>query len=121
MIEDRGLAFICRFIDDGDSTKTETKKAAWFIDMATDKKVPEGFDWRAFTPEDSPKTPIDVMADPVHKDLASADIAVGDIAYDFSSVIYDFSDGTEINTGQFFHLSEAVKAKPVALIFGSYT
>jgi hypothetical protein len=89
--------------------------------MTTDKKLPEGFDWQAFTPENSPKTPMDVMADPLHKDLSTANIATGDMAYDFSSVIYDFSDGTEKTTGQFFHLSEAVKAKPVALVFGSYT
>jgi len=32
----------------------------------SNKKLPEGFDWKAFTPEDSPKTPMEVLADPQH-------------------------------------------------------
>ena len=87
----------------------------------TERKLPDDFDWRAITPEDSPKTPMDVMAEPLHKDLATPDIAEGDDAYDFSSSIYDYSDGTERNTGEMFNLAEAAKEKPVALIFGSYT
>ena len=31
-------------------------------------------DWRAFTPEDSPKGLPDVMADPLHQKLASAEL-----------------------------------------------
>jgi hypothetical protein len=84
-------------------------------------KLPEGFDWKSFTPEDSPKTPMDVMADPKHKDLGTPNIAQGDDCYDFSSKIYDYSDGTEKDTGKMFHLAEVAKVKPVALIFGSYT
>lgn len=87
--------------------------------MATE--LPEGFDWRAFTPEDSPKTPMDVMSDPTHTRLATAELKAGDEAYDFTSPVYDFSDGTEKRTGDHFHLAEVALDKPVALIFGSYT
>ncbi len=86
-----------------------------------DPRPPKGFDWRAFTPEDSPKTPMDVMADPHHVDLATPKLAEGDPAYDFESAVYDFSAGTERNTGRTFRLLEAAREKPVALIFGSYT
>jgi hypothetical protein len=89
--------------------------------MAEEKKLPDDFDWRAFTPEDSPKTPMDVMSDPVHRDLGTSSLKEGDDAYDFKSNIYDYSDGTEQSTGNVFHLAEAAREKPVALIFGSYT
>ena len=89
--------------------------------MSETRKLPEGFDWKSFTPEDSPKTPMDVMADPKHQDLATADVSEGDSAYEFKSRIYDYSDGTGRDTGQIFSLLEATKEKPVALIFGSYT
>ena len=79
------------------------------------------FDWRAFTPEDSPKTPMDVMADPRHRDLATPALAAGDPAHDFDLPVCDFSDGTERSTGERFHLREAADDRPVALIFGSYT
>ena len=78
-------------------------------------------DWRAFTPEDSPKTPMDVMADPLHRDLATAKLEPGDPAHDFALPVYDFSDGTERATGETFRLAEAAAERPVALIFGSYT
>jgi hypothetical protein len=78
-------------------------------------------DWRAFTPDDSPMTPLDVFADPVHKDLASAEVAVGEPAFDFELPVYDFSDGSERATGARLRLSEAARERPVALIFGSYT
>ena len=64
---------------------------------------------------------MDILADPKHKELATPDLGEGDIAYDFRSVIYDFTEGTEKNTGKMFHLAEVAKEKPVALIFGSYT
>jgi hypothetical protein len=89
--------------------------------MAESPKMPEGFDWRQFTPEDSPKTPMDVTADPKWQDLGTANLAAGDDAYDFTSAIYDFSDGTEKATGKHFHLADVAREKPVALIFGSYT
>ncbi len=84
-------------------------------------ELPEGFDWRSITPEDSPKTPQDVLADPKHQDLATADVQAGELAYDFSSPIYDFSSGVERATGEQFNLFETAAEKPVALIFGSYT
>jgi len=87
----------------------------------TEKTLPDGFDWRAFTPDDSPKTPMDVMADPKHQALATASVTQGGPAYDFSSPIYDFSEGRKIATGKTFNLLEAAREKPVALIFGSYT
>ena len=87
----------------------------------TERKLPEGFDWRAITPEDSPKTPLDIWAEPRHQDLGTAILAEGDDAYDFSSRIYDYSDGIEKDSGNMFHLAEVAKEKPVALIFGSYT
>ncbi len=89
--------------------------------MAETTKLPEGFDWRAVTPEDSPKTPMDVMDDPAHTRLATTELQVGEEAYDFTSPVYDFSDGTEKSTGEHFHLAEVARKKPVALIFGSYT
>ena len=87
----------------------------------TEKTLPDGFDWRAFTPDDSPKTPMDVMADSHHQALATASVTQGGPAHDFSSPIYDFSEGRKISTGATFNLLEAAREKPVALIFGSYT
>jgi hypothetical protein len=84
-------------------------------------KLPEGIDWRAFTPEDSPKTPMDLFADPVHRDLATAKLAQSDPAFDFELPVYDFSDGTRVETGRNFHLHGAASKRPVALVFGSYT
>jgi len=77
--------------------------------------------WRNFTPEDSPKTPMDVVDDPVLKDLATAKLGPGDVAFDFDLPIYDFSDGGERATGARFHLQDVAADQPVALIFGSYT
>ncbi len=79
------------------------------------------FDWRAFTPEDSPKTPMDVLADPVHKDLGTAKLGVGDLACDFELAAYDFSSGARRETGNRFRLLQEAERRPVALIFGSYT
>ncbi len=89
--------------------------------MAEDKLTTGEFDWRSFTPEDSPKTPMDVMADPKDTVLRTPDLIEGDDAYDFKSSIYDYSDGTEKSTGKMFHLSSVAREKPVALVFGSYT
>ena len=79
------------------------------------------FDWQSMTPEDSPKTPMDMWTDPQHQDLSTAKLAVGDRAFDFTRELYDFSDGTQAETGRHFTLLEAAREKPVALIFGSYT
>jgi len=86
--------------------------------MSEDKP---SFDWRAFTPEDSPMTPMDMMADPVCRDLATAKLAVGDPAFGFDLPIFDFSDGTQRTTGEQFHLHDVAANRPVALVFGSYT
>ena len=92
--------------------------------MSTDEeqmaKV-EGLDWRAFTPDDSPLTPMDVMADPRHQALSTPTIAAGDPAFGFKLPLYDFSSGVESSTGVEFDLLDAARDKPVALIFGSYT
>ncbi|MFV2090312.1 MAG: hypothetical protein ACC642_06630 [Pseudomonadales bacterium] len=89
--------------------------------MSEEKKLPPDFDWKAFTPEDSPMTPMDVMADARHQSLATADVSQGGPAFDFSGPIYDFSNGRKVITGKSFDLLEAAREKPVALIFGSYT
>jgi hypothetical protein len=89
--------------------------------MGDDAKRPPDFDWKAFTPDDSPKGLPDVMADPVHQDLSTAKLGEGDPAHDFELPLHDFSDGRERATGQTFHLQEAAAKRPVALIFGSYT
>ena len=84
-------------------------------------ELPESFDWKALTPDDSPKGLPDVMADPLHQDLSTAKLDEGDVAHDFELSLCDFSDGSERETGRNFHLSRAAAEKPVALIFGSYT
>ena len=83
--------------------------------------MPKGMDWRAFTPEDSPKTPIEVMAEPKHRELSTPNLAEGDPAFAFVRPLYDYSGGTKVETGRRFDLLEAAREKPVALIFGSYT
>ena len=85
------------------------------------KTIPEGFDWKALTADDSPKGLPDVMADPVHQDLATAKLSEGDPAHDFELPQSDYSDGTNRETGETFHLMKAAAERPVALIFGSYT
>lgn len=87
--------------------------------MAT--KLPDNFDWKKITPDDSPKTAPEVLADEQHKKLSIADVREGDMAYNFSSPIYDFSNGVETPTGRHFDLLRVTQDKPVALIFGSYT
>lgn len=79
------------------------------------------FDWRAITPDDSPKGLPDVAADPTHRDLATAKLEVGDIAHDFLLPVLDASRGTERETDELFHLQGRAAKRPVALIFGSYT
>ena len=85
------------------------------------QKLPEGFDWKQVTPEDSPLTPMDVLADPLHQALSTATVEEGGPAHDFERPLYDFSTGVEVVTGAVFDLAAAVREKPVALIFGSYT
>ena len=83
--------------------------------------LPKGMDWKAFTPDDSPKTPMDVLSDPVYQDLATPDLSVGDPAYDFELPVYDYRAGVENHAGKTFHLASEAREKPVALVFGSYT
>ncbi len=87
----------------------------------TEQKIPDSFDWKALTPDDSPKGLPDVMADPLHQDLSTAKLDEGDVAHDFELSLCDFSDGVKRDTGKTFHLSKAAANRPVALIFGSYT
>ena len=82
---------------------------------------PPGFDWRAFTPDDSPKGLPEVMADPLHQDLSTAKLSVGDPAEDFTLPLLDASEGGERETGETFCLRDRAASRPVALIFGSYT
>jgi len=89
--------------------------------MSEQFQLPDGFDWRAITPDDSPKTPMDVLSDSVHRRLTIPTVQQGARAYDFSSPIYDFSEGRKVVTGGRFNLLETAREKPVALIFGSYT
>jgi hypothetical protein len=84
-------------------------------------KPPPGDDWRDFTPDDSPLLPPDLIASPVHQDLATPKLAPGDRAFDFDLPVYDFSDGTRGDTDRRFHLQSVAANRPVALVFGSYT
>jgi hypothetical protein len=84
-------------------------------------KLPDNFDWKKFTPDDSPKTAPEVLADEHHRKLSTADVQQGELAYNFNSPIYDFSNGVEKPTGKHFDLLTVAQQKPVALIFGSYT
>jgi len=83
--------------------------------------IPKDFDWKAFTPDDSPMGLPDVLADPVHRDLSIAKLAEGDVAHGFELPLCDFSAGVERETGEIFQLAKAAAERPVALIFGSYT
>ncbi len=89
--------------------------------MSTEQEPQVKFEWRSFTPEDSPKTPLDTMKDPVLRDLATPKLSVGAPAFDIKLPAYDFSDGSERLTGETLHLSAIARDRPVALIFGSYT
>ncbi len=87
----------------------------------SEPKLPAGFDWRTITPDDSPMGLPDMAASPVYQDLATAKLAPGDPAFNFDLPVYDFSDGTRVETGRSFHLQSAAADRPVALVFGSYT
>lgn len=73
------------------------------------------------TPDDSPLTLKTLMSREDYRDLSTAKLSAGDMAFDFELPQYDFSDGTAVATGATIHLSEFRSSKPVALIFGSYT
>ena len=87
----------------------------------SESKPSAGFDWRSFTPEDSPMGLPEMMANPVAQDLSTAKLALGDPAFDFDLPSYDFSDGTRVETRRSFQLQSVAANRPVALVFGSYT
>lgn len=89
------------------------------MDDEAARKALDKLDWRSFTPADSPKGLPDIV--PEMKDLGTPDLAVGDRAFDFTLPVSDFSDGTEVSSGERFTLSAEAEQRPVALIFGSYT
>jgi hypothetical protein len=69
---------------------------------------------RSGTPEDSPMTLSDVMSDPGIRDLRTPNLAAGEAAYNFALRRLD-------DPQQPVRLSQFTGAKPVALVFGSYT
>ena len=73
------------------------------------------------TPADSPLTLKTLMGREDYRDLSTAKLSVGDVAFDFELPRYDISDGMAVATGAAVQLSEFRSLKPVALIFGSYT
>ncbi len=85
------------------------------------REFPKGFDWRVITPEDSPKTPLDLFADAKQRDLGTAKLEPGDLAFDFERPLFDFSTGERREIGRSFRLLGAAAQRPVALVFGSYT
>ena len=77
--------------------------------------------WRDHTPEDSPKTPMDMVADPRIQRLTKSEVTAGGPAYFFSRPVYDFTTGTRADTAEIFDLRAATSERTVALMFGSYT
>jgi hypothetical protein len=70
------------------------------------------------TPLDSPLEMTDVMASPRYRDLWTARLAPGDIAFDFELPMLDSVGGVATES---VRLSAFAGECPVALIFGSYT
>jgi hypothetical protein len=68
---------------------------------------------RGLAPRDSPRNLQDVLADPAYRDLARPKVARGEPAPDFELPLVD-GGGTA-------RLSELLRERPVALVFGSYT
>jgi hypothetical protein len=73
------------------------------------------------TPDDSPLTLKTLIGREDYRDLSTAKLSVGEMAFDFELPRYDFSGGTAVATGATVQLSKFRSSKPVALIFGSYT
>ena len=73
------------------------------------------------TPDDSPLTLKTLTSREDYRDLSTAKLSVGDVAFDFKLPRHDFSERTAVATGATVQLSEFRSSKPVALIFGSYT
>ena len=74
----------------------------------------------AITAPDSPLSWQEAMASELYRDLATAKIATGDTAPDFTLPEFDCGTGALEPTGRDVGLS-ALRGRPVALIFGSYT
>lgn len=87
----------------------------------SERKIEEFEGWRDHTPEDSPKTPMDVVSDPAVQKLITPEVAEGGPAHFFTRPVYDFTTGDKAETGEIFDLKAASSERPVALIFGSYT
>jgi hypothetical protein len=68
---------------------------------------------RANAPADSPLTLQDVLASEDYRNLMTATVAVGDLAPDFEL--------PPLGGGAAVRLSSLLAARPVALVFGSYT
>jgi hypothetical protein len=68
---------------------------------------------RRLAPKDSPLTLQDVLANPEYRDLTRPKVSEGDVAPDFEL--------TRIDGGGTIQLSELLRERPVALVFGSYT
>lgn len=77
--------------------------------------------WRDHTPEDSPKTPMEMVADPRIQRLTTPEVTEGGPAHFFARPVYDFTTGSKLETSEIFDLKAASRERPVALIFGSYT
>ena len=73
------------------------------------------------TPPDSPLTMEQALASPLYRDLRTPKLALGDPAFDFELPLLDFADGVRRETGETVRLSSFAGARPVALVFGSYT
>ena len=69
------------------------------------------------TPTDSPLRMDDVMTSPRYRDLWTAKLSPGDVAYDFELPLLA-TDGSGPGT---VRLSSFAGKHPVALVFGSYT
>ena len=71
------------------------------------------------TPADSPLTLDDVMSSPLYRGLMTPDVAEGEQAPRFDLPLLD--PETHQPSGDRVRLSELTRARPVALVFGSYT
>ena len=74
----------------------------------------------ALTAPDSPLGHEDAAASELYRDLATAKVAPGELAPDFELPEFDCRTGTLEPTGRTVRLS-ALRGRPVALVFGSYT
>ena len=71
------------------------------------------------TPPDSPLTLEDVMSSAAYRRLMTPILATGDAAFPFDLPLLDAE--THRRSGARIRLAEFAGARPVALVFGSYT